>query len=194
MNVKTAFQWTLIDLRDAAWHLLVNRIAGSYFTPRVVRYCLYRLARIDVRSPSLAAGIYLQSRRVTIGRGVFVNQGCRFYSSKARIVLGEKVQLGMNVTLVTDSHEMGPAEQRAGAVTSSSIRIGDGCWIGAGAMIMPGVEVGAGCVVAAGAVVTKDCQPNGLYAGVPAKRVRDLDDASEEVRRREADEFSANCP
>jgi acetyltransferase-like isoleucine patch superfamily enzyme len=30
------------------------------------------------------------------------------------------------------------------------------------------------CVVAAGAVVTGDCEPDGLYAGVPARRVRDL--------------------
>jgi acetyltransferase-like isoleucine patch superfamily enzyme len=61
-------------------------------------------------------------------------------------------------------------------------------------MIMPGVEVGPGCVVAAGAVVIKDCEPNGLYAGVPAKRVRDLDDSSDEDRRRQVNEFSANCP
>jgi maltose O-acetyltransferase len=28
--------------------------------------------------------------------------------------------------------------------------------------------------VAAGAVVTRDCEPDGLYAGVPAKRVKEL--------------------
>jgi acetyltransferase-like isoleucine patch superfamily enzyme len=39
-------------------------------------------------------------------------------------------------------------------------------------MIMPGVTIGAGVVVAAGAVVTKDCEAGGLYAGIPAKRLR----------------------
>ncbi len=29
-------------------------------------------------------------------------------------------------------------------------------------------------LVAAGAVVTRDCEPNGLYVGVPARRVRNL--------------------
>ena len=38
-----------------------------------------------------------------------------------------------------------------------------------------GVTVGDGCVLAAGAVVTGDCEPDGLYAGVPARRVKDLD-------------------
>ncbi|WP_249354641.1 DapH/DapD/GlmU-related protein [Rhodococcus sp. USK13] len=56
--------------------------------------------------------------------------------------------------------------------------VGDGCWIGAGAIILPGVTVGEGCVVGAGAVVTRDCSPNGLYVGSPARRVRDLDTES----------------
>lgn len=43
------------------------------------------------------------------------------------------------------------------------------------AMLLPGVTVGKGCVVAAGAVVAADCAPNGLYGGVPARRIKDLD-------------------
>jgi maltose O-acetyltransferase len=52
------------------------------------------------------------------------------------------------------------------------VRIGDRCWIGARATILPGVSIGDGTVVAAGAVVTKDCEPDALYAGVPARRLR----------------------
>ena len=50
----------------------------------------------------------------------------------------------------------------------------DGCWICAGCTILPGVTIGEGCVIAAGSVVNKDCAPDGLYAGVPAKRIKDL--------------------
>ena len=39
---------------------------------------------------------------------------------------------------------------------------------------MPGVTVGSGCIIAAGAVLTADCSPDGIYAGVPAKRIKDL--------------------
>jgi acetyltransferase-like isoleucine patch superfamily enzyme len=48
-------------------------------------------------------------------------------------------------------------------------------WIGANAIILCGVTVGEGCIIASGSVVTKDCYPNGMYAGVPAKRIKDLD-------------------
>ncbi len=43
-----------------------------------------------------------------------------------------------------------------------------------GAIIMPGVTIAEGCVVAAGAVVTRSTEPNGLYAGNPAVRKKDL--------------------
>jgi acetyltransferase-like isoleucine patch superfamily enzyme len=39
-------------------------------------------------------------------------------------------------------------------------------------MLLPGVVLGDDVVVAAGAVVNRDCVAGGLYAGVPARRVR----------------------
>ena len=79
--------------------------------------------------------------------------------------------------IITAKHSLGGPELRAGDGGPEPVVIGDGTWIGAGAIILPGLTVGAGCIVAAGAVVTKDCTPNGLYAGVSARRIRDLDEA-----------------
>jgi len=81
----------------------------------------------------------------------------------------------MEVLLCTSTHEIGSESQRAGTTIQLPIIIEDGCWVGARANILPGVKIGKGCIIAAGSVVTKDCEPNGLYAGVPAKRIRDLD-------------------
>lgn len=69
-------------------------------------------------------------------------------------------------------HVAGISCQLAGS--PQPITVGDGCWIGARAVILPGVTIGDGCVIAAGAVVSKDCAPNGMYAGVPARRIREL--------------------
>jgi acetyltransferase-like isoleucine patch superfamily enzyme len=41
-------------------------------------------------------------------------------------------------------------------------------------VIMPGVSIERGVVIAAGAVVTRSCAAHGLYAGVPARRIREL--------------------
>ncbi|WP_308493924.1 acyltransferase [Microbacterium terrisoli] len=73
---------------------------------------------------------------------------------------------------VTATHVVGDATRRAAAATSAPIVVGDGVWIGARAIILPGVSIGDGCVIAAGAVVARDCEPHGLYGGVPAMRIR----------------------
>ena len=55
---------------------------------------------------------------------------------------------------------------------NSVITIGDDVWVGYGAIILSGVTIGEGSIVAAGSVVTKDVEPYSIYAGVPAKKVR----------------------
>ena len=51
------------------------------------------------------------------------------------------------------------------------MKIKDRCWISGDTTILPGVTSGEGCVIASGAVVTTDCEPYGIYAGIPAKRI-----------------------
>ncbi|MCZ4551792.1 acyltransferase [Gordonia rubripertincta] len=77
---------------------------------------------------------------------------------------------------MTGTHEIGNSNKRASEPTIlSSVVIGDGAWLGAGVLVNPGTTIGPGCVIAPGAVVTRDCEPDGLYAGIPAKRIRELD-------------------
>jgi acetyltransferase-like isoleucine patch superfamily enzyme len=57
------------------------------------------------------------------------------------------------------------------SLSKGDIIVEDDVWIGCGAMIMSGVHIGQGAVVAAGAVVTKDVEPYGIVAGVPAKLI-----------------------
>ena len=45
--------------------------------------------------------------------------------------------------------------------------------VSAGALILGGVEIGDGAVVGAGAVVTRSLDRLGIYAGVPARKIRD---------------------
>jgi len=46
--------------------------------------------------------------------------------------------------------------------------------IGSGAIIMCGISIGAGAIVGAGSVVTKDVPPGQIWAGNPARYLRDV--------------------
>jgi carbonic anhydrase/acetyltransferase-like protein (isoleucine patch superfamily) len=54
--------------------------------------------------------------------------------------------------------------------------IDDNVLIGMGAIVMDNVHVGSNCIIAAGAVVLENTviAPGTIYAGVPAKKVKDI--------------------
>lgn len=137
------------------------------------------LAKINVKSHPQAvvyAGSFFGGGRVTLGKRVFVNLNC-FFDGQAPIAIGDWTRVGPYVKFVTSTHEIRPSSTRifpADRTEGKPVTVGAGCWIGAGATILPGVTVADGCVVAAGAVVTRDTEPDSLYAGVPARKIRDL--------------------
>lgn len=162
-------------LKVAIWDAVANRVAGSSFLPKWCRRKIYQLVGLKVcSSANLSPSIYFQSPRAVIGQHTFVNRGVKFFCGESTVAIGDGVQVAMGATFVTETHAIGPANRRCGDAVSLPILVESGCWIGANAVVLGGVRIGIGCVVAAGAVVNRDCSPNGLYAGVPARRVRDL--------------------
>lgn len=153
--------------------LWLNRIVSSTLVPVPLRWRLLRASGANVSRCTISPGVWIGNTKLTIGEASFVNTKTMI-ASHAPVTIGERVYLAMGVTIVTSSHEVGPSRKRAGAVTTAPVTIGDGAWIGANATILPGVTIGAGTIVAAGAVVTADCEPDSVYAGVPAIRKRGL--------------------
>ncbi|MBX7275810.1 hypothetical protein K2E95_08630 [Pseudomonas sp. ERGC3:01] len=59
-------------------------------------------------------------------------------------------------------------------MNNEGIQIGNNCWIGAKVTVLDGVVLEDGCVVAAGAVLKAGrYAANSIYAGVPAKRIKE---------------------
>lgn len=162
------------DLRPIIREVLVNTIAASKLTPARLRYALYRIYGINTKSHALYPEIYFGGKNVTIDAGTFINNRC-FFDTTADIVIGENCSIAMDVLFCTSTHEIGPSHKRAGKVYGKSIHVGNGVWIGACARILPGVTIGDGCIIAAGSVVNGDCEPNCLYGGVPAVKIKTLD-------------------
>src|SRR6185437_14368498 len=106
-----------------------------------------------------------------IGAGSRINDWC-WFENVARIELGHGVGVGAHTVIITSTHDIGPSHTRATGWSYLPVTLEDGCWIGARSTILPGVTVGRGAVVAAGAVVNKDLEPNHLYGGVPARKLR----------------------
>ena len=165
---------SLRGITHEAWRFVVLTTAvGSPLVPRPLRWRLMRLYGMDVARCAVSPHVFVGSRQLTVGEGTFINTGC-FLDTFARVTIGPRCSLGMQVAVVTSTHADGTSDRRAGPLVGAPVTIGAGTWIGARTLILPGVTIGPGCVIAAGSVVTVDCAEHTLYAGVPARKVREL--------------------
>jgi len=105
----------------------------------------------------------LSSGDCTIGNNVIL----RYQSVIARnVIIEDDVFFTAGVKLIFLTHNR--------SVTEDPLIIGRGCFLGDNAVIMGGVKIAPYCVIGACAFVNKDTEPNGVYIGIPARRVRDV--------------------
>jgi len=149
-------------------------MTASPWLPWQLRWRLLRLRGADIRSSAIIHGnVIIKSNRLTIGSRVFINSGV-ILDNGAGVIIEDDVAIGPGAKIITSTHVIGASTRRASDVTGGRVVIERGAWIGAAAIILPGVTIARGSVIGAGALVTKDTEPDGLYVGSPARRVRDL--------------------
>ncbi|WP_437956040.1 sugar O-acetyltransferase [Sorangium sp. So ce119] len=113
---------------------------------------------------------------ITIGARCFANFGL-VALDVAPITIGDDVQIGPNVQLLTPTHPVEPEPRRQKWEAAKPIKIGNNVWLGGGAIVLPGVTIGDNTVVGAGSVVTRDLPANVVAVGNPARAIRSIDDA-----------------
>jgi len=110
---------------------------------------------------------------IRIGARTFANFGL-LALDVAAITIGDDVQIGPNVQLLTPTHPIDAELRRAKWEAAEPITIGDNVWLGGGTIVLPGVTIGENTVVGAGAVVTKDLPANVVAVGNPARVIRSI--------------------
>jgi maltose O-acetyltransferase len=109
-----------------------------------------------------------------IGARCFANFGL-VALDVAAITIGDDVQIGPNVQLLTPTHPVEPEPRRQKWEAAQPITIGNNVWLGGGAIVLPGVTIGDNTVVGAGSVVTRDLPANVVALGNPARVVKTLE-------------------
>lgn len=161
-------------LHEAAMELLEAYNATSVREPARRRELLERLLGSVGEETVVRPPLYVDyGSNLTIGRGTFVNFGL-VALDVAAITIGDDVQIGPNVQLLTPTHPVDPEPRRQKWESAEPITIGDNVWLGGGAIVCPGVRIGENTVVGAGAVVAKDLPANVVAVGNPARVVREL--------------------
>ncbi|HET6563323.1 MAG TPA: sugar O-acetyltransferase [Marmoricola sp.] len=138
------------------------------------RLLLERLLGAIGEETEVRAPLYVDyGKHLRIGARCFANYGL-VALDVAPITIGDDVQLGPNVQLLTPTHPLEAEPRRQKWEAAEPITIGDNVWLGGGVIVCPGVTIGANTVVGAGAVVTRDLPAGALALGNPARVVREL--------------------
>lgn len=109
-----------------------------------------------------------------IGNGSWIGQRC-FFHSAGGLHIGENVGIGPEVKILTSVHDFDSTHQPVMhfPLKFSPVEIRPGVDIGIGSILLPGVTIGEGAVIGAGSVVTADVPAYEVWAGVPARKLRD---------------------
>jgi acetyltransferase-like isoleucine patch superfamily enzyme len=117
---------------------------------------------------------------VEIQKNAFIGKNCKI-SSHTFICEGvhieDNVFIGHNVTFINDKYPR--STNQDGSMQSETdwrveeTYIKKGASIGSSSTILCGISVGENAIVGAGSVVTKDIPANSIYAGVPARKIKE---------------------
>lgn len=117
---------------------------------------------------------FAQSMDVVIGSNVQFGNGCNV---SCNVHIGNYVLMAGNVQFVgRHDHTFsvpGVFIWDGERGDNGTTMVEDDVWIGASVIVISGVTIGKGSVVAAGSIVTCDIPPCEIWAGVPARKVKD---------------------
>jgi acetyltransferase-like isoleucine patch superfamily enzyme len=127
--------------------------------------------------------LYWEKLGVKMGTNSYPNLGFQTTTNgKDMVIIGDNVSIAPNVILITEScanngYEINKIPYVKDKLTKvERIIIENEVWIGANVTILPGVTIGKCSVIGAGSIVIENIDPYSIYAGTPAKKLKNLDE------------------
>jgi carbonic anhydrase/acetyltransferase-like protein (isoleucine patch superfamily) len=161
---------------------IIKSVRG--FTPKIGKDCFIADNAVIVGDVVIGDGCSIwfgavirgDVNSIRIGNHVNVQDGAVLHTlyEKSTIELGDYVSVGHNVTI-------------------HGAKVKDYALVGMGATVLDHAVVGEGAIVAAGALVLSktEIEPNTIWAGVPAKFVKQMDEKqSKEINQRIAHNYA----
>jgi len=144
------------------------------------RAAIYGAERMEIGDNVRIDDFTVISGKVVIGCNVHVSVFCNVAGGTAGVTLDDFSGLSPGCQVFSESDDYSgnaltnptvPSEFRR--ETRAAVTLGRHCIVGAGSMVLPGVSLAEGCSVGAMSMVARSTEPWGVYAGVPARRIKE---------------------
>jgi acetyltransferase-like isoleucine patch superfamily enzyme len=117
------------------------------------------------------------NQEIVIGKNTTLQRRCELHGS---VRVGNDCLFAPAVFVSSGGHTFDKSltltirEQDQLYSENKPVIVGDCCWIGIRAWVGPGVTVATRSVIGANSVVTKDTEDAGVYGGIPARKLRNI--------------------
>lgn len=138
--------------------IIINKIASLPFFTKSSRKNIYCVCGLEIGDKTqIDEEVFFdQVEEIVIGKRAVIGCGSKFLSN---FVLKDDVTIGSYFTLSENKNN------DKATVVEANVTIGNNVFL------QGGISVGANCVILGDAVVTKECEANYTYGGVPAVKI-----------------------
>lgn len=174
MTLTTQTRLSVAQKLAVRCYMMLIRAEGMWALPvrrRLVGFIIgQRLDQVNI-----FAHVFIEGwQGLRLGSNISFNRGCNL-SCFGGLVIGNHVSIGHDCSIITSEHGFADVSIPIQKQPSSfaPVTIADNVWLGAKVVVLAGVAIPTGTVVAAAAVITRSIeQPDSIFAGVPAKRIK----------------------
>jgi len=140
-------------------------ISGNNCEINIGEHCI--LSNLEIWIEDDNGKIYIDYRTTIEGGHIAATEG-------KSISIGEDCMFSHGIEIRNgDSHSIYSYESRERINTAKSVKIGNHVWLGSESKVLKGAEIGDGSIISTAAIVTGNVEKNSIYAGIPAKKVKE---------------------
>jgi len=158
-------------VQQVLWHGLGQTLFSSYWLP----FSALKVSILRVFGAKIGQGVRIKPGvrikfpwRLSIGDNVWIGERV-WLDNLAPIAIESQVCISQNVYFCTGNHDW---SDPCFSLMPAPIQVKQGSWLAAGSIIGPGVTIGQGAVLSLGSVACSSLEPMTIYAGSPAKAIK----------------------
>lgn len=182
---------TFLDFVRKVMYVISRELSMNVFR-RLKAYYYFKSFNVNIAHNVKAYG---QIYKVIVGTNISISSGCIFEFSahsilrlgsnvyiapntiiacRNSIIIGDDVQIGENTSIRDSTHDYRDygLSIKFNKDIVGSIKIGNNVWIGRGCLILPDTTIEDGVVIGANSIIKGFFKSNGIYAGCPAKFIK----------------------
>ena len=163
--------------QDELLSLGFGSIGSNVLVSRFARF--YGIGEISIGSNVRIDDFCILSGKISLGSHIHISAYCAMYGANG-IEMEDYTGLSPRCSVFSASDDfsgefqIGPMVDKSRTnVTGGRVLIGRYAQVGSGCVVLPDLTVGEGVAVGAMSLVNKSLEPWGIYAGIPARKIRE---------------------